>query len=76
VSRPSGTRIDLQDTGLESTFLELFLYGEKPLGPKGHLTAAIALFLGPSLSGYFIIVANAFMQHPVGYVRRQPGPQE
>jgi cytochrome d ubiquinol oxidase subunit I len=52
---------------LESTFLGLFLYGEKRLGPKGHLTTAVALFLGSWLSGYFIIVANAFMQHPVGY---------
>jgi cytochrome d ubiquinol oxidase subunit I len=52
---------------LESTFLGLFLFGEKRLGPKGHLAAAIALFVGSWLSGYFIIVTNAFMQHPVGY---------
>jgi cytochrome d ubiquinol oxidase subunit I len=52
---------------LESTFLGLFLFGEKRLGPKGHLAAAIALALGSWLSGYFIIVTNAFMQHPVGY---------
>jgi len=52
---------------LESTFLGLFLFGEKRLGPKGHLAAAIALALGSWLSGYFIIVTNAFMQHPGGY---------
>jgi cytochrome d ubiquinol oxidase subunit I len=52
---------------LESTFLGLFLFGEKRLGPRGHLAAAVALALGSWLSGYFIIVANAFMQHPVGY---------
>jgi cytochrome bd ubiquinol oxidase subunit I len=52
---------------LESTFLGLFLYGEKQLGPRGHLVTAIALFLGAWLSGYFIIATNAFMQHPVGY---------
>jgi cytochrome d ubiquinol oxidase subunit I len=52
---------------LESAFLGLFLFGEKRLGPKGHLGAAIALFLGSWLSGYFIIATNAFMQHPVGY---------
>jgi cytochrome d ubiquinol oxidase subunit I len=52
---------------LESTFLGLFLFGEKRLGPKGHLAAAIALALGSWASGYFIIVTNAFMQHPVGY---------
>jgi cytochrome d ubiquinol oxidase subunit I len=54
---------------LESTFLGLFLYAEKRLGPKGHLAVAVALALGSWLSGYFIIVANAFMQHPVGYSR-------
>jgi cytochrome d ubiquinol oxidase subunit I len=52
---------------LESTFLGLFLFGERRLGPRGHLAAAVALALGSWLSGYFIIVANAFMQHPVGY---------
>lgn len=51
----------------ESAFLGLFLFGEKKLGPKGHLGAAIMLLLGSWLSGYFIIVTNAFMQHPVGY---------
>jgi cytochrome d ubiquinol oxidase subunit I len=30
------------------------------------LAAAVALFLGSWLSGYFIIATNAFMQHPVG----------
>ena len=53
---------------LESAFLGLFLFGEQRLGPRGHLGAAIALLLGSWLSGYFIIVTNAFMQHPVGYV--------
>lgn len=52
---------------LESSFLGLFLFGEKRLGPKAHLATAIALFAGSWLSGYFIIVTNAFMQHPVGY---------
>ena len=48
-------------------FWGLFLFGEKRLGLKGHLAATVALFAGSWLSGYFIIVANAFMQHPVGY---------
>jgi cytochrome d ubiquinol oxidase subunit I len=51
----------------ESAFLGLFLFGEKKLGPKGHLFAAIMLFLGSWLSGYFIITTNAFMQYPQGY---------
>jgi cytochrome d ubiquinol oxidase subunit I len=52
---------------LESTFLGLVLFGERRLGPRRHLAATVALALGSWLSGYFIIVANAFMQHPVGY---------
>jgi cytochrome d ubiquinol oxidase subunit I len=51
----------------ESAFLGLFLFGEKKLGPKGHLVAAAMLFLGSWLSGYFIITTNAFMQHPQGH---------
>jgi len=51
----------------ESAFLGLFLFGEKRLGPWGHMVAAVMLFLGSWLSGYFIIATNAFMQHPVGY---------
>jgi cytochrome d ubiquinol oxidase subunit I len=58
---------------LESTFLGLFLFGEKRLGPRGHLAAAIALAAGSWLSGYFIIVTNAFMQHPVGFTRGDDG---
>ncbi len=52
---------------LESTFLALLIWGERRLGPRGHLAAAVALLLGSWLSGYFIIATNAFMQHPVGY---------
>ncbi len=51
----------------ESAFLGLFLFGEKKLGPKGHLGAGLMLLLGSWLSGYFIVVSNAFMQHPVGH---------
>lgn len=52
---------------LESTFLGLFLFGEKRLGPRGHWFAAFMIFLGTWLSGYFIIATDAWMQHPVGY---------
>ena len=51
----------------ESAFLGLFLFGEKKLGPRAHLGTAIMMFLGSWLSGYFIIVTNAFMQHPTGH---------
>lgn len=52
---------------LESTFLGLFLFGEKRLGPKGHWWTAFLVFLGSWLSGYFIIATDAWMQHPTGY---------
>jgi len=50
----------------ESAFLGLFLFGEKKLSPRMHFFAAFMMFLGSWMSGYFIIVTNAFMQHPVG----------
>ncbi len=53
---------------LESSFLGLLLFGEKRLGPRAHWGAALALFLGSWLSGYFIIATNAWMQHPVAYL--------
>jgi len=52
---------------LESTFLGLFLFGEKRLGPRGHWFAAFMVFVGSWLSGFFIIATDAWMQHPVGY---------
>ena len=52
---------------LESSFLGLLIWGEKRLSPRGHFGAALALWVGSWLSGYFIIATNAFMQHPVGY---------
>lgn len=54
---------------LESSFLGLFLFGEKRLGQVGHFFAAVMVFLGSWLSGFFIIATNAWMQHPVGYER-------
>ena len=52
---------------LESSFLSLLVFGEKRLSRAGHFAAAVALFVGSWLSGYFIIATNAFMQHPVGH---------
>lgn len=52
---------------LESAFLGLFLFGEERLSKWGHWAAAFLVFIGSWLSGYFIIVANAWMQHPLAY---------
>jgi len=53
---------------LESTFLGLFLFGEKRLGRKGHWFAALMVFVGSWISGYLIVATDAWMQHPVGFV--------
>jgi len=52
---------------LESSFLGVFLYGEKRLSPKAHWFAAFLVCAGSWLSGYFIIATDAWMQHPTGY---------
>jgi len=57
---------------LESSFLGLFLFGEKKLGRIGHWFAAFLVFVGSWLSGYFIVATDAWMQYPVGY-RIAPG---
>jgi cytochrome d ubiquinol oxidase subunit I len=52
---------------LESSFLGLLIWGEDKFSRRIHDLAAWALFAGSWLSGYFIIVTNAFMQYPVGH---------
>ena len=52
---------------LESTFLGLFVYGEKRLSPKLHWLTAFLVFLGSWISGYFIIATDAWMQNPTAY---------
>src|ERR1700693_5738773 len=52
---------------LESTFLGLFVYGEKRLSPRLHWFSALMVCLGAWLSGFFIIATDAWMQHPTGY---------
>src|SRR5258705_247380 len=52
---------------LESSFLGLFLSGEKKLGRIGYWLSAFLVFLGSWLSGYFIVATDAWMQHPTAY---------
>ena len=52
---------------LESSFLGLFLFGERRFGQRVHWLAAFMVFAGSWISGFFIIVTDAWMQHPVGY---------
>jgi cytochrome d ubiquinol oxidase subunit I len=52
---------------LESAFIGALIWGEKRLGSRYHFMAAVGVALGSWLSGFFILVTNAFMQHPVGF---------
>lgn len=52
---------------LESSFLGLFLFGEKLLGHRLHFLTGFLVFLGSWASGYLIIATHSWMQNPVGY---------
>jgi cytochrome d ubiquinol oxidase subunit I len=51
---------------LESTFVGLFFFGWDRLSKIGHLTVTALVALGSSLSALWILIANAWMQNPVG----------
>lgn len=53
---------------LESTFLGMWIFGWDRLPKKLHLASIWLAATGTVLSAYFILAANAWMQHPVGYV--------
>ncbi|GAA3260511.1 cytochrome ubiquinol oxidase subunit I [Nonomuraea helvata] len=52
---------------MESTFLGLWIFGWERLPKKAHLACIWAAAIGSNLSAYFILAANAWMKHPVGY---------
>ena len=52
---------------LESTFLGLWIFGWDRLPKKIHLASIWIVATGTVLSAYFILAANSWMQHPVGY---------
>jgi len=52
---------------LESTFLGLWIFGWDRLPKKIHLATIWLAAIGTLLSAYFILAANSWMQHPVGY---------
>ena len=53
---------------LESTFLGLWIFGWDRLPKRAHLACISIAAFGVNLSAYFILAANSWMQHPVGYV--------
>ena len=59
---------------LESTFLGLWLFGWDRLPKRVHLATIWAVSVGTMLSAMFILIANSWMQHPVGYRHQQGRP--
>lgn len=55
---------------LESTFLGVLLYGWKRVSAKVHFFSALMVALGSTISAFWIIVANSWMQTPSGFVLR------
>jgi cytochrome d ubiquinol oxidase subunit I len=55
---------------LESTFVAVWAFGWNKVGKKTHCAAIWAVAVASNLSAVWIILANGFMQHPVGYVLR------
>ncbi|WP_418646745.1 cytochrome ubiquinol oxidase subunit I [Thauera butanivorans] len=51
---------------LESTFIGLFFFGWERLSRKQHLMVTVLMAVGTNLSALWILVANGWMQHPVG----------
>ncbi|MCB9495524.1 MAG: cytochrome ubiquinol oxidase subunit I [Fibrobacteria bacterium] len=52
---------------LESTFIGVWFFGWKRLSPKLHCAAIWIVAVASNISAFWILVANAWMQHPVGY---------
>jgi cytochrome bd ubiquinol oxidase subunit I len=52
---------------VESTFLGLWLFGRGRLSPRLHTAVIWMVCVGSMVSAFFILSANAWMQHPVGY---------
>jgi len=55
---------------LESTFLAVWIFGWKRLSPKVHCLSIWLVAFASNLSALWILMANAWMQHPVGYTIR------
>jgi len=55
---------------LESTFIGIWIFGWKKLSKKAHAAVMWLVFLGSNLSAVWILIANAWMQSPVGFTMR------
>ncbi len=52
---------------LEATFIGLWIFGWDRLPRAAHLGCIWLVAIGTNMSAYFILAANSWMQHPVGY---------
>ena len=52
---------------MESTFIGIWIFGWDKVSKKMHLAAAWLVAIGSNISALWILIANSFMQHPVGY---------
>ena len=55
---------------MESTFLGMWLFGWEKLSKRVHLATIWLVAIGSNLSALWILIANSFMQEPVGFVLR------
>ena len=55
---------------LESTFIAVWAFGWNRLSPKMHCVSIWLVAIASSLSAIWILIANSWMQHPVGYAIR------
>jgi cytochrome d ubiquinol oxidase subunit I len=56
---------------LESTFIGVWVFGWDKLSKGAHAAVAWLVAIGSNLSSLWILTANSFMQHPVGYAIRE-----
>jgi cytochrome d ubiquinol oxidase subunit I len=61
---------------IESTFLGLWLFGWDKLSKRVHLLTIWLVAIAANVSAFWILVANSFMQHPVGYTIAENGRAE
>lgn len=55
---------------LESTFIAVWFFGWRKLSPRAHAATIWLVAIASNISAFWILAANAWMQHPVGYVLR------
>jgi len=61
---------------IESTFLGVWIFGWDKLSKRVHLTSIWLVALASNVSAFWILVANSFMQNPVGYQIAESGRAE